>query len=179
MNRNWKGARLAWETALQFEPSAEEVLLNLGIACIATEDKMSAEKYWLAIVRQNTEHVQSLINLGLLYRELGQNQKAHDNWEQALSCVPDQPKVVEWLADVKGVLGYCHLQQGNVSEAERLLRMAIAMDASHSMLWGYLSEVLLEKSDCTHALTVAKGFTARSPKLKVLSSNSRCASTYG
>ena len=164
MNRNWKGARLAWEKALQFDSNAEDVLLNLGIACIATEDKVSAEKYWLNIVEQNPAHVQSLINLGLLYREQEQNQKAHDYWEKALSCVPNQPKIVEWIADVKGVLGYRYLQQGNILEAERLLRTAIAMDASHAMLWAYLSEVLLEKSDYTDALTAAKKATELEPQ---------------
>ena len=156
MNSNWEGARLAWEKALQFEPTAEDVLLNLGIACIATEDKVSAERYWLDIVEQNPVHVQSLINLGLLYREQEKNQKAHDCWEQALSCLPDQPKIVEWLADVKGVLGYRYLQQGDIVEAERLIRSAISMDTSYSMLWGYLSEVLLQKAEYSQALTAAK-----------------------
>ena len=163
MNRNWKGARLAWEKALLFQPNAEDVLLNLGIACIATEDKVSAERYWLNIVDINPEHVQSLINLGLLYREQEQNQKAHDYWEQALSCVPDQPKIIEWLADVKGVLGYRYLQEGNVLEAERLVRLAISMDDSHSMLWGYLSEILLQKNEYQQALIAVKQATELEP----------------
>jgi Flp pilus assembly protein TadD len=62
------------------------------------------------------------------------------------------------------VLGYRYLQQGNVVEAERLLRTATAMDASHGMLWAYLSEVLLEKSDYLQALTAAKKATELEPQ---------------
>ena len=38
------------------------------------------------------------------------------------------------------------------------------MDASHAMLWAYLSEVLLEKSDYTDALTAAKKATELEPQ---------------
>ena len=147
MNRDWSGARSAWETALEYNSDAIDVRLNLGIACIALEDKSAAERYWLDIVEIDPNHVQSLINLGLLYREQDCNQKAHDCWERALQAQPELPKVIEWLADVKGVIAYAFLQKGNIERASDLLHQAIAMDTSHSMLWGYLAELYWLRGD--------------------------------
>jgi len=147
MNRDWVGARRAWEEALTFKLEAMDVLLNLGIACVAMGDKLAAEKHWLRILRVDSSHVQSLINLGLLYREEELNEKAHDCWERALDSQPDLPNVIEWLADVKGVVGYVHLENGDIERAGTLLHDAVGMDDSHPMLWGYLAELYLQKQE--------------------------------
>lgn len=147
MNRDWAGARRAWDDALTFVSDAMDVRLNLGIACVAMGDKLAAEKNWLQILEVDSSHVQSLINLGLLYREEELNEKAHDCWKRALDSQPDLPKVVEWLADVKGVIGYVHLENGDLERAANLLHEAVGLDASHSMLWGYLAELYFQKVD--------------------------------
>ena len=140
MSQNWSGARQSWKQALRYNPNSEDVRLNLGIACVAIGEKSEAEVHWLHILSSNPYHVQSLINLGLLYREQKRNQEAHDCWQKALESVPDQPKIVEWIADVKGVLGREALALGNLDDAEVLLKKAVSMDPSYAMLWGYLSE---------------------------------------
>lgn len=147
MNRDWAGASLAWEEALTFKPDAMDVRLNLGIACVAIGDKLAAEKHWLRILKVDSLHVQSLINLGLLYREEELNEKAHDCWERAVDSQPNLPKVVEWLADVKGVIGYVHLENGDLERAAELLEDAVGLDASHPMLWGYLAELYFQTED--------------------------------
>ena len=140
MSQDWSGARQSWKKALRYNPNSEDVRLNLGIACVAIGEKSEAEVHWLHILQSNPYHVQSLINLGLLYREQERNQQAHDCWQNALESVPDQPKLVEWLADVKGVLGREALASGNVDDAEVLLKKAVSMDPGYAVLWGYLSE---------------------------------------
>ena len=96
-----------------------------------------------------------MINLGLLYREAERNQEAHDCWQQALDAIPDQPKIIEWLADVKGVLGKEAMTLGRIDEAGDLLQKAVSMDPIYGMLWGYLSEWYLpEKSYLKHLIAV-------------------------
>ena len=152
MSQNWSGAKAAWSQALHYHPDSEDVRLNLGIACVAIGLQNEAEIHWLHIVKSNPEHVQSLINLGLLYRETGRNQEAHDCWQGALDAFPEQPKVIEWLADVKGVLGKEAMTLGRLNEAGDLLKKAISMDPIYPMLWGYLSEWYIQKGELTQAL---------------------------
>ena len=152
MSQDWFGAKRAWSKALHYDPHSQDVRLNIGIACVATGDKVEAEEHWTHILKSNPYHVQSLINLGLLYREQERKQQAHDCWQIALEALPDQPKIIEWLADVKGVLGRELLRLAKVDEAEDLLKTAVSMDPIHSMLWGYLSELYIEKGDFSEAL---------------------------
>ena len=152
MSQDWFGAKSAWSNALHYDPHSEDVRLNIGIACVATGDKVEAEEHWSHILKSNPYHVQSLINLGLLYREQQRNQQAHDCWQSALEALPDQPKIIEWLADVKGVLGRELLTLGKVDEAEELLKTAVSMDPTYSMLWGYLSELYTQKGDLSEAM---------------------------
>ena len=152
MSQNWSGAKTAWAQALRCNPDSEDVRLNLGIACVATGEQAEAEVHWLHILKSNPHHVQSLINLGLLYREAQRNQEAHDCWQRALDAIPDQPKIIEWLADVKGVLGKEAMTLGRVNEAGVLLQKAVSMDPIYGMLWGYLSEWHLQKEEFSEAL---------------------------
>ena len=58
---------------------------------------------------------------------------------QALDLLPGNANVREWLADVKGVLGSGLLSLGRMVEAEPLLKEAVELDPTYSILWGYLS----------------------------------------
>ena len=172
MSQNWSGAKQAWDRALHYNPDSEDVRLNLGIACVASGEKFAAEMHWSHILKSNAYHVQSLINLGLLYREQERNQEAHDCWQKALESVPEQPKIIEWLADVKGILGKEALGLGKVDEAESLLKKAVSMDPTYSILWGYLAEWCLHEGDISEALKACKkgiDLEPENPQLLVLS----------
>ena len=174
MSQNWSGAKQAWEQALHYNPDSEDVRLNLGIACIAIGEKSAAEMHWSHILKSNADHVQSLINLGLLYREQERNQQAHDCWQKALESVPAQPKIIEWLADVKGILGKEALTLGKMDEAEVLLKEAVSMDPSYSILWEYVSEWHLHRGDVPEALKAcikAIELEPQNPKLLYLKGN--------
>ncbi len=174
MSQNWSGAKQAWEQALHYNPDSEDVRLNLGIACIAIGEKSAAELHWLHILKFNAHHVQSLINLGLLYREQERNQQAHDCWQKALDSTPNQSKIIEWLADVKGILGKEALTLGKVKEAEILLKKAVSMDPTYSVLWGTLSEWHLHTGDLSEALkacTKAIDLEPQDPNLLNLNGN--------
>ena len=156
MQQDWEGAALAWERALSFDPSAEDARLNVGIACVAIGDKKRAEKHWNFLLEQNPQHVQALINLGILYREQERNILAHDSWKRALKILPTHPKVIEWLADVKGALGIGYVALGDHEKAESLLKEAVVMDPEYAILWGYLSEWHLYKKEYPEALVACQ-----------------------
>ncbi len=156
MKQDWAGAVDSWERALSFEPTSEDARLNVGIGCVAIGDKERAEKHWSVLLEGNSEHVQALINLGILYREQERNMLAHNCWERALKILPTHPKVIEWLADVKGALGIGYVALGEVERAESLLKKAVVMDPEYAVLWGYLSEWHLHKKEYPEALVTCR-----------------------
>lgn len=156
MSQDWFGAVSAWEEALRFNPQSEDVRLQLGIANVALGNKERAEGYWLAILEGNAHHVQSLINLGILYREQERNMEAHGVWERALEILPTHPKVIEWLADVKGAIGSGLVALGKISNAESYLKNAVSLDPTYSILWGYLSEWHFRKGEYPEALVTCQ-----------------------
>ena len=156
MSQDWDGAVASWLNALTYNPSSEDVRLNLGIAFIALGRKQEAERQWLTILEANSTHVQSLINLGLMNREQNKNQSAHDYWERALKILPTHPKVIEWLADVKGVLGFELFELGNIKEATSLLNQAASMDPTHGLLWWFLSKVHIHNQEYEIAYTACQ-----------------------
>ena len=68
----------AWREALRCKPDSVDIKLNLGIANIALGNESDAESFWLSILNTDPNHIQTLINLGLFYRERDRNQEAHD-----------------------------------------------------------------------------------------------------
>ena len=156
MMKDWDGAVASWLNALTYNPSSEDVRLNLGIAFIALDRKQEAEQQWLTILEANPTHVQSLINLGLMHREQNKNQSAHDYWERALKILPTHPKVLEWLADVKGVVGFELFGSGHIEEATPLLNQAVSMDPTHGLLWWFLSKLHIHNQEYTSALTACQ-----------------------
>lgn len=156
MNKDWDGAVTSWLKALTFNPSSEDVRLNLGIAFMAIDKKEDAEEQWLTILEKNSTHVQSLINLGLMYREQNKNQLAHDNWERALKIVPTHPKVIEWLADVKGVIGFELFTFGKIEAATLLLHQAVSMDPTHGLLWWFVSKLHIHNQEYAKAFSTCQ-----------------------
>ena len=137
--QDWSGAYSAWVQASTLQPNNLDVRLNLGVACMALGQKEEAAFWWGSILELECNHPQSLINLGLFHRERQENQQAHHYWERALDLLPGNANVREWLADVKGVLGSGLLSLGRMVEAEPLLKEAVELDPTYSILWGYLS----------------------------------------
>lgn len=150
--QDWTAAKTAWAQASAFQPDNVDVRLNLGVACMALEQKEEAAAWWRTILDIESNHPQSLINLGLFHREREENQHAHDCWEQALRVLPDNMNVREWLADVKGLLGIGLLVLGRGSDAESYLKEAVQLDPNYPILWGYLSEWHFEQHEFGEAL---------------------------
>ena len=161
LQKSWSKCYASWKQALRCEPDNIDTKLNLGIACIACDRPAEAEGFWNDILNTHPKHVQSLINLGLFYRERSRNQLAHDMWERAFDEMPNNAKVQEWLADVKGVLGMVALASRQFDEAEKMLKDAVILDPEYAVLWGYLSELHFQKkefkaafSTCSKALNL-------------------------
>jgi Tfp pilus assembly protein PilF len=159
--KQWKQCDQAWREALRCKPDSVDVKLNLGIANIALGNESDAEVFWLSILDTDPNHIQTLINLGLFYRERDRNQEAHDFWERGLGLMPQNAKLREWIADVKGVLGWKHLSNKSPDKAEALLKQAVILDPEYDVLWRYLAEWHLRKSEfkdaeeaCVKGLTV-------------------------
>lgn len=158
--KQWKQCDQAWRKALKYKPSCIDTKLNLGIANIAMGNKSDAESFWLSILDTNPNHIQALINLGLLYREQDRNKQAHNMWVTAFSLMPQNSKLREWIADVKGVLGIEWLRNGRADLAEDLLKDAIELDPEYAILWQYLAEWQLENGELAEAEEAcAKGLT--------------------
>ena len=159
--KQWKQCDQAWREALRCKPDSVDIKLNLGIANIALGNESDAESFWLSILNTDPNHIQTLINLGLFYRERDRNQEAHDFWERGLELMPQNAKLKEWFADVKGALGWKYLSNESSDKAETLLKQAVILDPEYDVLWRYLAEWHLRKSEfnaaekaCTKGLTI-------------------------
>lgn len=156
--KQWKECDQAWREALKCDPDSIDTKLNLGIANIALGKAEEAEKFWLSILETDPNHIQSLINLGLFYRERKRNLLAHEMWIRAFELMPQNSKLQEWIADVKGVLGIVYLLNKDFAEAEELLKEAVILDPEYDVLWGYLSEWHFQKKEFKKAFaTCSKG----------------------
>lgn len=158
--KQWKECDHAWREALRCDPASLDTKLNLGIANIALGNEKDAEGFWLSIIETNPKHIQALINLGLFYRERKRNLVAHDMWMRAFELMPQNEKLQEWIADVKGVIGMVHLSNKDFATAEELLKEAVLLDPKYDVLWGYLSEWHFQKKEFKEAFaTCSKGLT--------------------
>ena len=173
LQKSWSKCYASWKQALHCKPDCIDTKLNLGIACIASSRPKEAEEVWLDILMTNPKHVQSLINLGLFYRERARNQMAHDMWQRAFDEMPDNAKVQEWLADVKGVLGMVAVASRKFDEAALLLKRAVMLDPEYAVLWGYLSELHFQKKEFKEA------FATCSKALNIEPNNSNFHHTMG
>lgn len=149
--KDWAGCEAAWQEALRCNPNSIDTKLNLGIAKIALQKSEDAEQLWLSIIKQDSNHIQSLINLGLFYRERERNKEAHSMWEKAHFLHPNNAKLKEWLADVKGILGMIFVASQMFEKAEPLLKEAVILDPTYAALWGYLSEWHFQKREFKEA----------------------------
>ena len=70
-----------------------EILNNLGQALAGQDSLASAESAFLEALRENAEYLDARVNLGLLYRRIGDRLKAKDQLELALRLCREQPSL--------------------------------------------------------------------------------------
>ena len=75
--------------AVDAEPKNREARLELGRALFETGDVEGAIRESEALLQIDPNNIDGLYNLGAIYGNLGQDQRAREYWEKAIAVGPD------------------------------------------------------------------------------------------
>lgn len=103
------------------EDSPATAVYRKAMRALETGDIASAESHFLTRLKQDSDHVGSLVGLALVADARNQHDIAEKYFHGALIAAPDN-------AVVRGVWGRYLTQQNRLEEAETELRLAISLD---------------------------------------------------
>lgn len=81
----------------------------------------AAQRVCIRGLRRNPDHVQGHYVLGRIHRDTGDADRAYDEWDIALALEPAH-------AAARRAIGFLCLERGEIAEARRHLRLALAAD---------------------------------------------------
>ena len=108
-----------------------------------------AENLYNEILKKNPNYVGALNNLGILYNQFGNNQKAMDCYEKAIQINPNH-------VDAHNNLGILHNQFGNNQKAIECYEKAILINPNHVDAHNNLGNIFKKLGKNQKAMTVMK-----------------------
>jgi Flp pilus assembly protein TadD len=106
--------------ALELDPERVEARLKLAQVRLEMNEEKEAAELYTAVLRQDPEQREALLGLARCHRGLGRLGEARRLLEGLVGSGENVAELAE--------LGYVALDEGKFSEAERLLRRALALD---------------------------------------------------
>lgn len=152
-------AESAYQKAIRLEPHSAIAHMNLGVLYSEREPKrpMLAEASLRRALEEAPDHVETLVKLGELYRELKRFKRSEECFSRATELDPQHARAWVGLAGVKAYA------QGNLDEAIPCLELALEKDPSmlyvrSSLLFnhGYTDKVSPEEH-LKHAMLFGDG----------------------
>jgi tetratricopeptide (TPR) repeat protein len=98
-------ARRLLEELLKTEPTHVEARLELGRACYDLNDLNCATAETEKILAANPDHADALYNLGAIYANSGQHEKARQYWSRAARSAPSSESGKKAVAALKQIGG--------------------------------------------------------------------------
>jgi tetratricopeptide (TPR) repeat protein len=123
-NRDWNNDIVFYTRTLELSPDAHILLNNLGLAYWLQGDLDKAESVFRRAVAFSPRDPDALNNLGALLFETGRQKEAEDQFR---ASVRGRPNVTAY-----NYLGHLSIRRGDVGEATRDFRAALALDKSDS-----------------------------------------------
>ena len=113
-----EGAREELEKALSLDPNNRTALLYAGVACMETDDLVSAERYLRLALRYDPENADAFAALAKLYLRRNRPAEASIYAQNALDKSPQLPMAVSVLAEIE-------IAKGRLQRAESILNRAL------------------------------------------------------
>ncbi|MBV6522326.1 MAG: Photosystem I assembly protein Ycf3 [Gemmatimonadaceae bacterium] len=143
---NPSAAITIYRKALEVEPSAAPLHLNLGLAFAQTGDAASAIAEYRRSLELDARQPLALVNLGIALDDGGRAEEAIDAYRRALRMNPRDP-----LANFN--LGNVYLKATDLANAATYYERAIASDPSIALAHLYLARIRATQGDLPAALT--------------------------
>lgn len=148
---------------LEAEPGAWHLRYNLGVA-LAHEDRLDeALEQFRLVLQYAPKHLQSLVNIGGIHLSRGEADLALRAFTSALSGW-DVPLV-------RANLAVAYLQLGQLEEAVRHLKLALAQDSNMPDAWTNLGSALLRLDRLEESLEASAKALELSPDLAMAHNN--------
>lgn len=125
-----------------------EMKYSIAMECASGGDTGRAEKLFLEIIKENTQHYGARIGLGCLYMEQGKLDESIEQNEIATQINPDHPTAFVNLAAA-------FIQKGDFAAAINECEEALFIDPRHADAYKNLSWAYLEKGDYDRSIFVA------------------------
>ena len=118
----FKEAVREYQIALRLDPGDFQVHNNLGVAYKGLGHPEEAIREYQNALRLKPDDAFAYYNMGNIFREQRAFEKAIQHYQAAIRLVPDD------VAVIHNNLGIAYTGQGNLKEAEREFRIALALD---------------------------------------------------
>lgn len=100
-NSDWKNSDTLWEQAYRVTPGSFIVLNNVGLVRSGKQDFEGAVRFFTGSLEINPRNVRAYSNLGLAYREMGNDALAAETFLQGLRIDPGNPYILINLGKLK------------------------------------------------------------------------------
>ena len=158
-DRNWLAAAEVYQALLKASPKQVSVRIPLGVVLWQLDRKQEAEAHFAAVAEQGAKSAALLGLLAKAYLQIGQLDKAEEQWTKALALNPNDTTLVMSLASTQ-------MQQGKTKEAldhyERLLEQGTdTLNVMNKLAWILSTHRSAEVRDEKRALEYAESVARR------------------
>jgi arylsulfatase A-like enzyme/Tfp pilus assembly protein PilF len=131
------------------------VLFNLGCTYEAMENLKEAESWFLKVIQNEPDHLQTNLKLGHLYRRTNRPQLASMHFQKAVKSYEEfleQSKGDETRSEIMATIGEIEFAAGNLEEAERRFRAAAELTPNQSTIHYNLAQIYEAQGDMPAAI---------------------------
>jgi protein O-GlcNAc transferase len=147
-DNNYEAALAYYEGLLNdMEIPRETILTQLGIINFNSGDVVKAETLFLQALGENNLYSEANFNLGVLFQQIGENQKALSCYKEALMVIGDDAEIYERMGD-------CCLSLNNKTDALSFFDAALRMRPSSINAAANLAQINLDNGKTDKALNV-------------------------
>jgi Flp pilus assembly protein TadD len=143
-NRDWRDDITYYRSALEAEPDAAGLRINLGAVYWNTGNRAAAEREWRRAQQLAPGSALVLNNLGLMYA--GQKR-----YEEAVKCFQEAVRLRPNFADAHLNLGRLYAEMGMTVPAELQLRAAVALAPLNIQARNRLGELYIDEGRLAEA----------------------------
>ncbi|XP_029455859.1 protein O-mannosyl-transferase TMTC1 isoform X2 [Rhinatrema bivittatum] len=131
---NFNEAEEVYRTGIENCPENSDLHNNYGVFLVDTGVPEKATAHYLQAIKLRPKHHVAMVNLGRLYRSLGQNKEAETWYKRALTVTRN--------SEILSPLGALYYNTGRYEEALQVYRESVALQPSNKEIRLALAQVL-------------------------------------
>ncbi|OCT86252.1 protein O-mannosyl-transferase TMTC1 [Xenopus laevis] len=153
--KRFEEAEDVYQAGIKSCPENSDLQNNYGVFLVDTEKPQKAVSHYFHALQLRPDHHVAMLNLGRLYRSLGENKEAEMWYRKALQ--------ISCEADVISPLGALLYNTGQYKEASRLYQEAASLHPRNMQIRLSLAQVMVVLGQSHEAEALAQGIAAEVP----------------